>query len=71
MDIPAEVLVHNDLLGMKGGRGRLLAVSPHGYYEINLHFGERVHRTLLPVERTVLIAADSEENPDLAHDVER
>ena len=71
MDIPAEVLIHNDLLGMKGGRGRLLSVSPHGYYEVNLHFGEKVHRTLLPVDGTVLIATESEVNPDLAHDVER
>lgn len=71
METPAEVLIHNDLLGMKGGRGRLLSVSPHGFYEVNLAFGDKVHRTLLPVERTVVIAIDSETNPDLAHDVER
>ena len=71
METPTEVLVHCDLMGLKGARGRLLQVSPHGYYEINLHFGDNQHRTLLPVGRTVLIASDAEEHPGLVTDVER
>ncbi|HLF57635.1 MAG TPA: hypothetical protein VI942_12380 [Thermoanaerobaculia bacterium] len=72
METPAEVLVHNDLLGIKGTKGRLLGVSASGYYEVNLQFGDRRHRTLLPVARTVIIASDAEEGAtDLISDIER
>lgn len=58
MELPAEVLIHNELLGMKGGRGTLLQVAPEGFYEVNCAFGERVHRTLFPIQGTVLIARE-------------
>lgn len=61
MEVPAEVLIHNELVGMKGSRGRLLQVSPHGYYEANVKFGDRLHRVLLPVTSTVIIWAQPEE----------
>jgi hypothetical protein len=60
MEIPADVLIHNELLGIKGSRGRLLRVSEHGYYEVNLTFGERQHRVMLPVAATVIINAEPE-----------
>lgn len=60
MELPAEVLIHNELLGLKGGRGVLLRISSCGYYEINCRFGERQHRTYLPVSATVIIAAQPE-----------
>jgi len=71
MEMPTEVLVHCELMSLKGARGRLLQVAPAGFYEINLQFGDRTHRTLLPVSRTVLIQAEAEDNPGLATDVER
>lgn len=63
MEVPTEVLIHNETLGMKGGRGRLLQVSPHGFYEVNIKFGERLHRVLLPIGGTVLISQSPEETP--------
>ena len=72
METPTEVLVHCDLMGLKGTRGRLLQTSPHGFYEVNLQYGERLHRTLLPVARTVLIASVAEDGAsDLISDIER
>lgn len=67
MELPAEVLIHNELLGIKGGKGTLLQVTPDGYYEVNCTFGERVHRTLFPIQGTVLIQRQPEEltRPDL------
>jgi hypothetical protein len=61
MELPAEVLIHSPALGMKGSPGTLLQISPHGYYEANVRFGERVHRVLLPIADTALIAAEPEE----------
>jgi hypothetical protein len=71
MEIPSEVLVHCDLLGLKGAKARLLGVSPHGYYEVNVQYGDRRHRTLLPVERTVIISTDAEEASEAATEIER
>lgn len=70
MELPTEVLVHNELLGIKGARGRLLQVSAHGYYELNLAFGERLHRVLFPIASTVLIAATPEESAGETAEIE-
>jgi len=61
MELHTEVLIHNDTLGVKGGKGVLLQISGDGYYEVNLQFGERMHRTLLPIQGTVLISREPEE----------
>jgi len=55
MELPTDVLIHNELLGMKGARGRLLQLGREGYYEVNCQFGDRIHRVLLPVNSTVVI----------------
>ncbi len=68
MEVPNEVLVHNQLMGLKGNAGRLLGISEQGYYEINLTFGSNVHRVLLPIAGTVLIAREAE--PPLVEGVE-
>ena len=61
MELPAEVLIHNALLGLKGSLGRLLSISPQGYYEANVRFGEKTHRVLLPIAETVIIRRTAEE----------
>lgn len=71
MELPTEILIHNALLGVKGSRGSLLSISPHGYYEVNMKFGERLHRVLLPIETTVLISQEAEEAAETRLDLER
>ncbi len=71
MELPAEVLIHNDQLGMKGAPGKLIAISSDGYYEVNCTFGESVHRVMLPVDATVLIAREPEEPPIEGLEIER
>ena len=71
MELPSEVMIHNEALKMKGSRGTLIAVSAHGYYEINCPFGDRVHRVLLPIRSTVLIASEPQEPPVEGLEIER
>ncbi|MFQ5349646.1 MAG: hypothetical protein ACE5EG_04285 [Thermoanaerobaculia bacterium] len=71
MELPAEVLIHNSLLGMKGAPGKLIAVSQHGYYEVNCAFGEKTHRVLLPIDATALISREAEEPTVDGLEVER
>ena len=71
MELHTEVLIHNETLGVKGGKGVLLQISPDGYYEINCVFGERVHRTLFPIHGTVLISRDPEDTTRIDVEIER
>lgn len=71
MELHTEVLIHNETLGVKGGRGVLVQISPDGYYEVNCVFGERVHRTLFPIHGTVLISRDPEELTSADVEIER
>ena len=68
MELPAAVLIHNELLGLKGGKGDLIRVHDRGYYELAVQFGEKIHRVFLPIPSTVLIQRDPEE--DVAPDLE-
>lgn len=71
MEIPNEVLIHNELLGLKGARGTLIRIAPEGYYEVNLRFGGNVHRVLLPIVGTVVISAEPEPNVGEQVEIER
>ncbi len=71
MELPIQVLIHNEILGIKGSRADLLSISPHGYYEVNLQFGQNVHRVLLPIAETVVIGQEAEVPRDARIEVER
>jgi len=71
MALPAEVRNYNELLGLKGSRGVMVAVSPHGFFEAKLKFGENTHRVLLPVATTVIIFREAEVDYMLDVEVER
>lgn len=60
MELPSEVMIHNEQLGMKGTRAVLLQIHPDGFYELNVKFGERVHRVMLPIPSTAVIAREPE-----------
>lgn len=72
MELPEEVLIHNATLGLKGGRGVLLRIAREGFYEVNLTFGGKKHRTLLPIAGTVVISREPEpEDIDAEFEIER
>jgi hypothetical protein len=71
MELHTEVLIHNEILGVKGGKGVLLQISSDGYYEVNLLFGDRVHRTLLPIQSTVLISREPQDTTRSDLEIER
>ena len=71
MEQPTPVLIHNELIGVKGGQGVLLNISELGFYEVNLRFGSNMHRVLLPVATTVIIGRDPEVADNGRLDIER
>ncbi len=60
MDLPTDVFVHCPLMGLKNGRAQLVRIHDDGYYEVIMKFGERDHRTLLPITNTALIQQQPE-----------
>lgn len=58
MDLQSQIRVYNDSLGVKGAKGKLLQIHPEGYYEVALEVKERYHQALLPINNTVLLAAE-------------
>jgi hypothetical protein len=71
MELPAEVLIHNETLGAKGSKGTLIQINPNGYYEVNCYFGDKLHRTFFPVIGTVLVACEPEVPPAKDLEIER
>ena len=71
MELPSDVLIHNELLGLKGGRGSLIRVASEGYYEVNLVFGQNQHRVLLPIHSTVVIHQEAEDSVQADFEIER
>ncbi|MEM9404567.1 MAG: hypothetical protein AAGA81_00880 [Acidobacteriota bacterium] len=71
MEVPSAVLVHNPTLNLKGTRADLIRISDEGYYEMNVPFGEKTHRVLLPIPETVVIQLEPEETGELDFEIER
>jgi len=71
MELPAEVMIHNELLGLKGTRAQLIQIDANGFYEVKLKFGSNFHRVLLPMEHTVVIQAEPEVEVAADFEIER
>ncbi len=71
MDVPTKVYVTCPLAELKKVAGTLIAVSPHGYYELHIAFGANTHSVLLPIVATVLTASDPILRPPAGFEVER
>ena len=57
----AAIKVYSETLGVKGAKGRLVRVSPEGFYEVILESNGRFYTSLLPIPSTVILAAEPEE----------
>ena len=71
MDIPMKVWVTCPLAELKQIPGTLIAVSPHGYYELNVTFGTNTHAVLLPIDATTLMAKEPILTPPPGFELER
>ena len=58
MDMQSQVRVYNEAMGVKGAKGRLIQVHEAGYFEVALEVKERYYEALLPINGTVILAAE-------------
>lgn len=61
MELPIAVLIHNELLGLKGTKGSLIQIYPEGFYLLSTTFGSKIHKVHLPIGQTVLIVEEPED----------
>ena len=59
MELDSHIRVYNEALGVKGAKGRLVAISKAGYYEVALEVKERYYEALLPINGTVILSAEA------------
>jgi hypothetical protein len=71
LDLPARVIIFCPTLELKNKPGRLVAISPNGFYEIWLDFAERNHTVLLPVGGTALVFAEPNTHSQPIPEIER
>lgn len=71
MDVPTKVYVTCPMADLKQVAGTLIAISPHGFYEVHIAFGSNTHSVLLPVTGTSLTAAEPILTPPAGFEVER
>ena len=71
MDLPAEVQISNEQLGVKNHKATLVMVSPHGFYELRLGFNNRQHKVLLPIQSTSVVFREPEPEFDSEIEIER
>ena len=57
----AAIKIYSEILGAKGAKGRLVRVAPEGFYEVTIESGGKNFTGLLPIQSTVILAADAEE----------
>ena len=61
MELPLAVLIHNEQLGLKGSTGSLIQIYPEGFYLVVTTFGSKLHKVQLPIDQTILIHEEAEE----------
>jgi hypothetical protein len=71
VELPARVVVFCPILELKNKPARLLAISPHGYYEVRIDVGERNHTALLPIAATGIVFQEANVTGEPSMEIER
>jgi hypothetical protein len=58
----SSIWIYNDKLGTNPPRkGRLVRIAPEGYYDVLIEVQGRWHAAFVPIDSSVVIAANPEE----------
>jgi len=68
MEIPGKVSLYCPLIDAKGTPATLVAVSPQGYYQLEVAIKGKKHTMLVPVSGAALYFAEPE--PETMEDLE-
>jgi hypothetical protein len=71
MEIPGKVSLYCPLIDAKGTAATLVAVSPHGYYHLEVRIQGKRHTMFVPVAHAALYFTEAEPEPDEELELER
>jgi hypothetical protein len=71
MEIPGKVSLYCPLVDAKGTSATLVAISPQGYYQVEVTVQGRRHTMLVPVAHTGVYFSEPEVEPDEDFEIER
>lgn len=71
MEIPGKVSVYCPLIDAKGTAATLLAVTPNGYYHLEVEIRGRRHAMFLPIAHTGMYFAVPEPETEEGFEIER
>ncbi|HSN53955.1 MAG TPA: hypothetical protein VLT32_04755 [Candidatus Sulfomarinibacteraceae bacterium] len=71
MEIPGKVSVYCPLMDAKGTAATLLAVSPQGYYHLEVEIRGQRHVMFLPIAHTAMYFSQAEPAVEEGLEIER
>ncbi|MCJ7440785.1 MAG: hypothetical protein MUO25_04300 [Thermoanaerobaculaceae bacterium] len=71
MELPSNVLVYSQILGLSGTAGTLMDIRPEGCFELRLTSQGKLHAVLLPISQTGIVFAEAEPEVVLEDNIER
>ena len=71
MEIPGKVSLYCPLVDAKGTSATLVAVSPHGYYQLEVMVKGSRHTMFVPVAQAGVYFTEPEVEPDEDLEIER
>lgn len=71
MEIPGPVSLYCPLVDAKGTAATLVAVSPHGYYQLEVAIKGHRHTMFVPVAQAAVYFTEPEVEPDEDLEIER
>ncbi len=71
MEIPGKVSVYCPLVDAKGTAATLLAITPQGYYHLEVAIKGQRHAMFLPIAHTAMYFAEAETESEDDFEIER
>lgn len=71
MEIPGKVSVYCPLIDAKGTAAMLLAITPQGYYHLEMEIRGRQHAMFVPIANTAMYFAEPEPEIEEGLEIER
>ena len=71
MELPSNVLVYSQILGLSGTAGTLVDIRPEGCFELRLTSQGKLHAVLLPISQTGIVFAEAEPEVVPVDNIER
>ncbi len=71
MEIPGKVSLYCPLVDAKGTAATLVAVSPQGWYQLQVQVRGRIHTMFVPVSQAAILFTEPEPEVEEGLEIER